>query len=204
MGVDRLSRVAAVFLDRDGVINRNVLNPATGAWESPLQPEQVEIIPEVLPAMRRLREAGYLLFVVSNQPNYAKAKSSLETLEAIHQRVEQAIVDAGIEIASFYYCFHHPEGLVPEYSGPCQCRKPSPYFLLQARDRFDLDMGRSWMVGDRPSDMECGRRAGVRTIRIVNVDEGAQERGTAADFVADGLAAAVAIIMGSQTAAERP
>lgn len=204
MGVDGLTKSAAVFLDRDGVINRNVLNPATGAWESPLEPEQVDLAPGVLPAMRRLRDAGYLLFAVSNQPNYAKAKSSLETLEAIHERLRKRIADAGIEIAHFYYCFHHPDGVVPEYSGPCQCRKPSPYFLLQARDAFDLDMERSWMIGDRASDIECGRRAGVRTIRIVNAEEGAQEDSAEPEFVADGLPAAAAIISGLQEAAGRP
>lgn len=197
MGVNHLSRAAAVFLDRDGVINRNVWNPDTQAWESPLVPEHVDLIPGALAAMQRLREAGFLLFVVSNQPNVAKAKSSLAILDAIHGRVRKAIEDAGIEIAAFYYCLHHPEGVVPEYSGRCRCRKPSPFFLFEARDAFDLAMDRSWMVGDRTSDIECGQAAGVRTIRILNAEEGGKgvdAGGCKPDFTTDSLTAAAAMI----------
>jgi D-glycero-D-manno-heptose 1,7-bisphosphate phosphatase len=151
----------AVFLDRDGVLNRNIWNPATGAYESPLIPEQFELLPRVIPALYLLREAGYLLFLVSNQPNYAKGKASMEALDAIHERLEAELTFAGISFAACYYCFHHPA-----FSGECLCRKPSPYFLLEARDIFEVDLAQSWMVGDRVSDIACGRAAGVRTVAV--------------------------------------
>jgi D-glycero-D-manno-heptose 1,7-bisphosphate phosphatase len=176
----------AVFLDRDGVLNRNVWNPATNQYESPLTPEQFELLPDVLPALRLLCDAGYLLFLVSNQPNYAKGKASMDTLNAIHCRLETALTEAKISFAAFYYCFHHPE-----FTRECICRKPSPYFLFQARDTFGVHLTTSWMVGDRVTDIECGRGAGTRTIEIS--DPSAPK--TTADYAAAGLWSAAQIIM---------
>ncbi|HEX3470597.1 MAG TPA: HAD family hydrolase [Silvibacterium sp.] len=156
----------AVFLDRDGVINRNALNPATGEYESPLTEADFEFAPGVFEAMQVLRAAGFLLFLVSNQPNYAKGKSSLRTLNSIHEKLLSGLKLAGIEFADFYYCFHHPQGSVVGYSRRCECRKPSPYFLLKAQAEFDVDLRRSWMVGDRQTDVECGIAAGTKAILI--------------------------------------
>jgi D-glycero-D-manno-heptose 1,7-bisphosphate phosphatase len=199
MGINTLAQRAAVFLDRDGVINRNVFNPRTQAWESPLSPEDLKLPPDSMSAMRRLESAGFLLFVVSNQPNFAKGKASLQTLEAIHERLLGFLTQAGVSVSKFYYCLHHPDGTVPGYSGTCQCRKPSPYFLLRARDEFLLDFERSWMVGDRTSDIECGHAAGVRAIRILCPGESAkpsEERETP-DFTVSSLEEAAMIILRS-------
>jgi D-glycero-D-manno-heptose 1,7-bisphosphate phosphatase len=199
MGVGALNTRAAVFLDRDGVINCNVLNPLTGTWESPLTVEAFEMMPDALVALRALWKAGFLLFVVSNQPNYAKAKATLQTLEDIHQRFLHILRKEQLEFAAFYYCLHHPHGVVPEYSGPCCCRKPAPFFLLQARDEFCLDMERSWMVGDRESDIECGLAAGVHTIRVFNKEENvcAARSEAHAEFQVGDLQEAVKIILGA-------
>jgi D-glycero-D-manno-heptose 1,7-bisphosphate phosphatase len=151
----------AVFLDRDGVLNRNVWNPETSAYESPLIPEQFELLPNVIPALQLLKDSEYLLFVVSNQPNFAKGKASKAVLDAIHRRLETALAEAGIAMTAYYYCFHHPA-----FTGQCVCRKPSPHFLFKARDTFDVDLGRSWMIGDRATDIECGLSAGTKTVRI--------------------------------------
>jgi len=156
----------AVFLDRDGVLNRNVSNVSTGAYESPRKPEEFELYPNIMPALRSLQNAGFFLFLVSNQPNYAKGKSTLEELHAIHSCLVAALKAAQVSFADYYYCFHHPHGKVPSYSGICECRKPSPYFLLKARDEFGISLSDSWMVGDRATDIECGIAAGVRTIRV--------------------------------------
>ena len=113
MGVGALKKRAAVFLDRDGVINRNVLNPLTGTWESPLTVEDFELMPNVLVALRALRKAGFLLFVVSNQPNYAKAKATLQILKNIHNRLLDILCKEQIEFAAFYDRLHHPHGVAP-------------------------------------------------------------------------------------------
>lgn len=180
MGTVGRRRQRAVFLDRDGVINRNVLNPATGEFEAPLSADDFEFIPGAVEAMRELRAAGFLLFLVSNQPNFAKGKSTLEQLAAIHMKLQSGLARSGIEFSQFYYCLHHPRGVVSEYSRSCECRKPSPYFLLKAGAQFNLALSQSWMVGDRPTDVECGKAVGTKTILI----DSAQSR-LAKDALAD-------------------
>lgn len=191
---------SAVFLDRDGVINDLVLNPATGRMESPLKPEDVRLPDGVLPALFRLQEAGFLLILVSNQPNYALGKSSLSTLNAIHASLESVFTRAGIHFSHFCYCLHHPKGNTPGYSGQCDCRKPSPWFLFRMRDAFDLSLAASWMVGDQPTDVACGRAAGVRTIRIASQPlSGAEPEARPDDLrVADLACAAELILSGAR------
>jgi D-glycero-D-manno-heptose 1,7-bisphosphate phosphatase len=186
----------AVFLDRDGVINRNVLDLATGEYGAPRTPEEFELAPGATDALLALQRAGFLLFLISNQPNYAKGKSSLEDLAAVHACLVAELEATGIVFAEFYYCYHHPQGGAAGYSGPCECRKPSPYFLFKARDAFGLVLEESWMVGDRATDIECGRAAGVRTIRVKE-DHPAMRAATEleADFEAWDLGRAAEIIM---------
>lgn len=185
MGADAEPGRRAVFLDRDGVINRNVLNPATGELEAPLTAAEFEVLPGVPEALRRLQAAGYLLFVVSNQPNYAKGKSTLKELRAVDAAMRDSLDRMHVWTAAVYYCLHHPEGVVPGCAVRCECRKPAPYFLLKAAREFGIDLSRSWMVGDRATDVECGRAAGVRT---AFVGEGAEVTG--ADWVGKDLAEA--------------
>jgi D-glycero-D-manno-heptose 1,7-bisphosphate phosphatase len=182
----------AVFLDRDGVINRNIFDPASGECEAPLTARDFALIPGVPDALQRLQRAGFLLFLVSNQPNYAKGKSTLADLRAIDAELRRELAAMRVEFAAFYYCFHHPQGIVDGYSGPCVCRKPSPYFLLKAMKEFGVDPEQSWMVGDRTTDILCGRAAGVRTILIGADGIGCNE--AVPDYVAADLAAAAAYI----------
>src|ERR1700755_1468813 len=149
----------AIFLDRDGVLNGNVWNAVTQAYESPILPEQFALLPNVIPALHLLRDSRYLLFLVSNQPNYAKGKASMQTLDAIHRKLDTVLKAEDIFFSAYYYCFHHPA-----FTGECACRKPSPYFLLEACDIFNLDLENSWMIGDRETDVVCGRAAGTGTV----------------------------------------
>ncbi len=151
----------AVFLDRDGVLNRNVFYPDTGAWESPRHARKFELVGGVLPALARMRDAGFLLFLVSNQPNAAKGKSSPDALQAMHALLAAAMEASNLRFSGVFYCTHHPA-----FTGPCICRKPSPYFLVQAAHAHSLDLAQCWMVGDRATDMECGRAAGTHTAWI--------------------------------------
>lgn len=189
MGID-LRR--AVFLDRDGVINAEIFYTDTQSYESPRAPEEFFLLPGVAEVMLRLQQADFLLFVVSNQPNHAKGKTSLEQLATIHTRMEMFLQEAGITLTESFYCYHHPDGITPGYNGLCRCRKPSPHFLLEAQQKYQLDMSRSWMIGDRETDIECGKRAGVQTIRIGKPQ---QEE---PDFTAASLPDALSIMLSFQ------
>jgi D-glycero-D-manno-heptose 1,7-bisphosphate phosphatase len=196
VGTRNIERARAIFLDRDGVLNYNVLNPQTGAVEAPLRPADFRLIPGVLESLSVLQDSRFLLFLVSNQPNCAIGKATLSAHEAVHRKLETALDKARITFADFNYCLHHPRAVVPSLLGPCKCRKPSPYFLLKARDEYAIDLSQSWMIGDRGTDVQCGRAAGVRTIRIVdNVEPRARELADGTpDFEATNLVSAVRIV----------
>jgi D-glycero-D-manno-heptose 1,7-bisphosphate phosphatase len=200
MGIRNLTR-CAIFLDRDGVLNPTVLNPATGCMESPLTPQDFWLIDGVIPALVRLQSVGYPLILVSNQPNYALGKSSYDTLRKIQQKLIRQLDDAGIRFTRYCYCLHHPKGLTPGYSFICDCRKPAPGSLLRARDDLAMDLSASWMVGDQPTDTACGHSAGVRTIRIVPAEPHGKAHlrvsDPCADYFAHSLTEAADIILGA-------
>jgi D-glycero-D-manno-heptose 1,7-bisphosphate phosphatase len=186
----------AVFLDRDGVLNRLVFNPATQAFESPHRPEDLAIHPRLGESLEPLQKAGFLLFLVSNQPSFAKGKATLEALRAVHGLLERRIEGLGLRFSGYFYCYHHPESLVPELKVICGCRKPGTLFLEQAIQAFGLERGLSWMVGDQDSDIECGIRAGLRTV-LIQTPESADKRGASRpDFQAEDLEAATRLILG--------
>jgi D-glycero-D-manno-heptose 1,7-bisphosphate phosphatase len=157
-----------VFLDRDGVLNELVADPASGAAESPLKLEQVRLIPGAAAAAASLAQAGFLLVCVSNQPAAAKGKSSVAQLLAVHERVIELLAHEGVTLAASRLCMHHEEGVISGLSGRCACRKPAPGMLLDAAGALGLDMGSSWMVGDTDADILAGRAAGCRTLLILN------------------------------------
>jgi D-glycero-D-manno-heptose 1,7-bisphosphate phosphatase len=196
MGIGDLSSRAAVFLDRDGVINLNVLDARTGEYGAPLSARDFKLVPGAISALKTLQQAQFPLFLVSNQPNFAKGKTTLEALAAIHNRLETELRAESVVFTGFYYCYHHPKGVVEGFSGACECRKPSPYFLLKARDAFNIALEKSWMVGDRSTDIECGRAAGARTIRVLEDHPAVRrpEEGKA-NFEAEDLAEAARIIL---------
>ncbi len=187
----------AVFLDRDGVINELVYNPQTGEYESPLKENDLKIAPEVFSDLRDLKKAGFLLFVVSNQPNYAKGKSTLESLHRINQFLAKQMVDHGVEFSDYFYCFHHPDGVVKDYSGECLCRKPKPYFILEAEKRYDINLKQSWLVGDQDCDVQCGRAAGVKTILIEEKRSAQKRKDSLPDYHVANLGEAVKTILNS-------
>ena len=160
----------AVFLDRDGVLSELAPDPESGLPESPLRPEDVRLLPGAAAAAAALRGAGYALVGVTNQPAAAKGRVSVGQLEDVQRRVVELLAREGAELDAWRMCLHHPEGSVPELSGPCDCRKPKPGMLLDAGRVLGLDMSRSWMVGDTDADVEAGRAAGCRTLLIVHPD----------------------------------
>jgi D-glycero-D-manno-heptose 1,7-bisphosphate phosphatase len=185
----------AVFLDRDGVINRNVYYADSGEWESPRSGKDFALVPCALNAIARLRGAGYLIFIVSNQPSYAKGKTSLAALAEVHEMFEQALAGAALSVTKAYYCYHHPQGVVPGYAIACPCRKPSTYFIEMACGSYAVDMGRSWMIGDRDSDIKCGRVAGVKTVQIMSDHPTTKAGRERPDYRVSDLAEATTIIL---------
>jgi histidinol-phosphate phosphatase family protein len=183
---------SAVFLDRDGTINREVTHLKS--------PDQVELLPGTAAAIRRLNRSGTLAVVVTNQPVVARGDVSLEGLGRIHARLESQLGAGGAFLDALYFCPHHPDkgfpNEVPEFKGHCNCRKPEPGLIDKACR--DLGIGRhdSWMVGDTTSDVEAGRRAGLRTVLLRSGHAGADAmHATRPDYIAPDLADAVEWIL---------
>jgi D-glycero-D-manno-heptose 1,7-bisphosphate phosphatase len=170
----------AVFLDRDGVINRVAL--CRGIPHPPASVHDLEILPGVPQALITLRAQGYALVVVTNQPDVARRTASVESVASIHAHLEETL-----EIDAILACLH-------DDADACDCRKPKPGLLLQAADAFGIDLPSSFMVGDRWRDMEAGRQAGCRTLWI---DNGYLEKQALDyDFRVGSLTEAAAVILG--------
>jgi D-glycero-D-manno-heptose 1,7-bisphosphate phosphatase len=187
----------AVFVDRDGVINELVPDPASGRPESPLMPQSVALVPGAAPALRRLAAAGWTLVGVSNQPAAAKGTIDLEQLRAVQDRLLELLHEQDVRFDDFRLCLHHPDGVVPELTGPCDCRKPAPGMLRDAAVALHLDLAASWMIGDTDSDMAAGRAAGCATI-LVHHAGSAHKRApgrSGADHEVSDLAAAADLIL---------
>jgi D-glycero-D-manno-heptose 1,7-bisphosphate phosphatase len=184
----------AVFLDRDGVINPPVFNPVTLEYESPHYPEDYSVYPMVLRALKKLSEQKYLLFVVSNQPSYAKGKATLENIQAIERVLAEYLSENGITVDKYYYCYHHPDGVAEGYSGECRCRKPGTLFLEEAIEQFKLNAEDCWFIGDRDTDVACGRAMGMRTIQVRNKHAGDKAGNESPDEYASDIYEAVNII----------
>jgi len=167
--VDRLhlsTGCPAAFLDRDGVLNEAVPDAISGAPESPLDVEDVRLLPGAAMAVARLARAGYALVCISNQPAAAKGKVTVQRLRAVHERVVDLLAREGVRLASSRLCPHHPDGVVPELSGPCACRKPSPGMVLDTAAALPIDLSASWMLGDTDADVLAGQAARCRTVLI--------------------------------------
>jgi D-glycero-D-manno-heptose 1,7-bisphosphate phosphatase len=190
---------SAAFLDRDGVLNELIPDPVGGVVESPLRVEDVRLVPGAAAAARRLMRAGHLLVCVSNQPAAAKGKVSVAQLRAVHERVLELLGSEGVTLAGTRLCFHHPDGVVPELSRPCPCRKPAPGMLLDAAASLGLDLPNSWMVGDTDADIRAGRAAGCRTLLICHPGSLHKRlRVVNADLAAVDLADGVTRVLSSQ------
>lgn len=189
-----MSARRAVFLDRDGVINEPVWDPQDGAWESPLRPEDVRLVPGARDALQSLSQFGRLV-VVSNQPGAAKGKTTMAGLDATHERIIECLGTAAGSITLWSYCHHHPRAIDPQLRKSCSCRKPSPGMLQEAAAALGIDLAASWMIGDTDADMEAGHRAGCKTILVCHPKTG-HKRPTGGNPVArvPDLAAAVAVV----------
>ncbi len=184
----------AVFLDRDGVINYPVLNPKTNEYEAPHNEKDLKLFPGVIGSLKELLELNYKLFLISNQPDCAKGKTSLEGLQSVQKKLNSIFLKKNIIFTEYYYCYHHPQGIVSEYSTVCECRKPGNLFLRKARLQYSLNMPSSWMIGDRDSDIHCGQSMGLKTILIKQFHSDGKSGQSNPEYKADDLTKAVSII----------
>lgn len=152
----------AIFLDRDGVINKYV-----GFLRDI---KEFELLDGVAEAIKKINESGYLAIVVTNQPVIARGEVTYEELTEIHNKMETLLGQEGAYLDAIYYCPHHPhkgfEGEIPELKIECNCRKPKPGMLLQAAKDFNIDLEKSWMIGDSDTDIEVGKNAGCKTFMV--------------------------------------
>jgi D-glycero-D-manno-heptose 1,7-bisphosphate phosphatase len=170
----------AVFLDRDGVLNRPVMRG--GKPYPPASAEELEVSPDAPAALAALKQAGFRLYVVTNQPDVARGTATRAAVEGIHAALGEAL-----PLDGFYVCYH-------DDGDRCECRKPKPGLLLAAAAEHGISLPASYLIGDRWRDIEAGQRAGCRTAWL---DFGYAERGPAAppDVRAASLAEAVAWIL---------
>lgn len=148
----------AVFLDRDGTINveKDYL----------YQIEEFEFIPGAPEAIRILNEAGFLVIVVTNQSGVGRGYYDMEAVHALHRFIDAELARCGASVDAWYVCPHHPENGIGEYRCDCYCRKPMPGMLIEAAERFDIDLPSSFMVGDKMADVETALKAGCRPIMV--------------------------------------
>jgi histidinol-phosphate phosphatase family protein len=149
----------AVFLDRDGTINETIAVPDLGILESPLVPEQFKLLPNVPEAIRIFNRLGLKVIVASNQPAVAKGKLARSIFEAIREKMIADLRKENAHIDADYYCFHTS-------LDNCNCRKPKPGLLLQAAKDFNLDLSKSYLVGDSLVDIKAGTSVHCRTYLI--------------------------------------
>ncbi len=153
----------AVFLDRDGTINKYV-----GFLRDI---NDFELISGVAEAIKKINASGYLAIVVTNQPVIARGEVSFKQLDEIHNKMETLLGLEGAYLDGIYFCPHHPhsgyEGEIPELKFDCDCRKPKPGMLLEAAEDFNIDLSSSWMVGDGENDIKAGKAAGCHTALLV-------------------------------------
>lgn len=183
----------AVFIDRDGTLieDKGYLG----------DPEKVVLLEGAGEALRRLREAGYRIVLVTNQSGVARGYYPEDAVGEVHERMCRLLEAEGGQIDAIYYCPYHPKGTVERYAVDSPLRKPSPGMLLEAARDLDIDLKKSWMIGDGFRDVIAGRRAGCRTILLpamleASRVEGARDPEAEPDFEATTLAEAVDIVLG--------
>lgn len=185
----------AVFLDRDGVINveKGYLHRI----------EDFEFLPGVPQALLRLKEAGFLLIVVTNQSGVARGFYPLEAVHELHRYLQGELAAAGVAIDGFYICPHHPDHGPENQPQDCSCRKPLPGLIEQALDDFQIDPSGSYLVGDKLSDIEAGKAAGCRCL-LVRTGYGASAAEVVSNevTVVDDLPAAARFILAEESAGQ--
>lgn len=187
----------AVFLDRDGTINKEV----TYLY----RPEDLVILPGVPEAVKILRDNGFCILVVTNQAGIARGYYTVEHMHRLHRYLNEQLKRDGAWIDAFYYCPHHPEHGIGEYRKVCHCRKPDTGMFEMAEREYEIDKNHSYMIGDKRIDVQAGHNYGIRSI-LVGTGYGREEREKSRrqgeepfyDFYSETLMGAAEFIIGKE------
>jgi len=163
--LDRITLRPAAFIDRDGTLIEDKHYLA--------DPDKIAFLPGALDGVKRLKQAGYLIVIVSNQSGVARGFFPTIAVDRVHERLTRLMTDAGCPPDDTRFCPHLPDGDDPAYREDCQCRKPKPGMLEDAARALKIDMKRSYMIGDKQSDIQCGRAAGTAAV-LVRTGEGTE------------------------------
>ena len=175
------NKVPAIFLDRDGTLN------VDHGYVHEI--DNFQFIDGVIEAMRELKNMGFALVLVTNQSGIARGMFTEDQFMQLTEWMDWSLADRDVYLDGIYYCPHHPEGSVAEYRQECDCRKPQPGMLLSAQKELHIDMAASYIVGDKPDDMQAGAAAGVGTKVLVRTGKPVTPEGEAvADWVVNSLA----------------
>ncbi|WP_419701568.1 D-glycero-alpha-D-manno-heptose-1,7-bisphosphate 7-phosphatase [Mucilaginibacter sp. NFX135] len=158
-----MNKNKAVFLDKDGTLIVDI--PYN------VNPGLIVLSDHCLTGLHRLQAEGYLLVVISNQAGVARGYFNEKALMVVENTLRSMLAQANIQLSGFYYCPHHPEGIVKTWAVDCDCRKPAPGLLHRAAAELAIDLNSSWMIGDILNDIEAGNRAGCKSILIDNGNE---------------------------------
>ena len=183
--------VSAIFLDRDGTLN------VDHGYVHEI--DDFQFIDGVIDACLKLKEMGFLLVLVTNQSGIARGKFTEEQFMTLTEWMDWSLADRGVDLDGIYFCPHHPEGSVKEFTQVCDCRKPLPGMFLTAREELNIDMASSYMIGDKLEDMQAAAAAGVGTKILVRTGKPVTpESESAVDAVLESLAALPSFIAKAQ------
>ncbi len=187
----------AVFLDKDGTLVEDI--PYN------VNPSLIRLTDGATEALKLLQDAGYAIFVVTNQSGVARGYFSEQDLSAVESTIRSLLLSSGILMDGFYYCPHHPQGMVAPYAIECICRKPRPGLLLKAAHEHNIDLASSWLIGDILNDVQAGKEAGCRTVLLDNGHETEWDRsaGRQPDFTVANLLQAAQTILHAANLLER-
>ena len=147
----------AIFLDRDGVINDLVYFPEEGILDSPNSSEQFSLIPKVIESLKIFKKLGFLLILISNQPGVAKEKYTYDEFLKIKNKMESILDLSGVSFDDQFYCLHHPHSKLKDYKLKCGCRKPNTKLVLDAIEKFELDIKNCFYIGDGLVDLQLAK-----------------------------------------------
>ncbi|MCL5783761.1 MAG: HAD-IIIA family hydrolase [Patescibacteria group bacterium] len=161
----------ALFLDRDGTMNRMIYYRDSGCYEQPRCPDDVHLVRGIVRVIALANMWGIPVIEITNQPGIAKGRMSRQTLDAIENKLHDLLQVNGVKLNQVYRCLHHPLGIDPEWKLDCDCRKPKPGLLLTAARDFGADLTKSLFLGDKATDVVAGKSAGCKTAILLHNED---------------------------------